>query len=175
MPRVRGTRTWSGAGRRTAAARGEAAATAYRLHRSTSGRALKTRPCHPYGGKAAELGGEPREMLLAAEDYSAVSRRVPLSKLYERGRALGIGVQVSADIRRNRVLSLDGSLRSVTLPVAGHVPVNDHCSGDERDVVPDDGLKLRRQEADLQGQQDYEHPHDRQDCGLCVSGQRWCR
>jgi hypothetical protein len=35
-------------------------------------------------------------MLLAADDYSAVSRRVPMSNLYERGRSLGIGVQVSA-------------------------------------------------------------------------------
>ena len=35
-------------------------------------------------------------MLLAADDYSAVSARVPLSNLYERGRSLGIGVQVSA-------------------------------------------------------------------------------
>jgi hypothetical protein len=35
-------------------------------------------------------------MLLAADDYSAVSGRVPLSNLYERGRSLGIGVQVSA-------------------------------------------------------------------------------
>ncbi|MGH3283082.1 MAG: hypothetical protein ACRDPD_00080, partial [Streptosporangiaceae bacterium] len=43
-----------------------------------------------------DLGAEPREMLLAADDYSAVSRRVPLSNLYERGRSLGIGVQVSA-------------------------------------------------------------------------------
>jgi hypothetical protein len=43
-----------------------------------------------------DLGAEPRQMLLAADDYSAVSRRVPLSNLYERGRALGIGVQVSA-------------------------------------------------------------------------------
>jgi hypothetical protein len=34
--------------------------------------------------------------VLAADDYSAVSRRVPLSNLYERGRSLGIGVQVSA-------------------------------------------------------------------------------
>jgi hypothetical protein len=34
--------------------------------------------------------------LLAADDYSAVSGRVPLSNLYERGRSLGIGVQVSA-------------------------------------------------------------------------------
>ena len=42
--------------------------------------------------------GEPRAILLAADDYSAVSGRVPLSNLYERGRSLGIGVQVSADI-----------------------------------------------------------------------------
>jgi hypothetical protein len=40
--------------------------------------------------------GEPRAMLLAADDYSAVSGRVPLSNLYERGRSLGIGLQVSA-------------------------------------------------------------------------------
>ena len=40
--------------------------------------------------------GEPRAMLLAADDYSAVSGRVPLSNLYERGRSLGIGMQVSA-------------------------------------------------------------------------------
>jgi hypothetical protein len=40
--------------------------------------------------------GEPRAILLAADDYSAVSGRVPLSNLYERGRSLGIGVQVSA-------------------------------------------------------------------------------
>ncbi|WP_300612915.1 hypothetical protein [Trebonia sp.] len=39
---------------------------------------------------------EPRAMLLAADDYSAVSRRVPLSNLYERGRSLGLGVMVSA-------------------------------------------------------------------------------
>jgi hypothetical protein len=32
-----------------------------------------------------------------------VSGRVPLSNLYERGRSLGIGVQVSAHIRRKRV------------------------------------------------------------------------
>ena len=38
----------------------------------------------------------PRAMLLAADDYSAVSRRVPLSNLYERGRSLGLGVMVSA-------------------------------------------------------------------------------
>ncbi|MBV9205363.1 MAG: hypothetical protein JO037_08145 [Actinobacteria bacterium] len=45
---------------------------------------------------ATALDGEPRAILLAADDYSAVSGRVPLSNLYERGRSLGIGVQVSA-------------------------------------------------------------------------------
>jgi hypothetical protein len=45
---------------------------------------------------AASRDGEPRSMLLAADDYSAVSRRVPLSNLYERGRSLGLGVMVSA-------------------------------------------------------------------------------
>ncbi len=45
---------------------------------------------------ATGLSGEQRTMLLAADDYSAVSRRVPMSNLYERGRSLGIGVQVSA-------------------------------------------------------------------------------
>ena len=45
---------------------------------------------------ATSGGGESRAMLLAADDYSAVAGRVPLSNLYERGRSLGIGVQVSA-------------------------------------------------------------------------------
>jgi hypothetical protein len=39
---------------------------------------------------------EPRAILLACDDYSAVSGRVPLWQLYERGRSLGLGVQVSA-------------------------------------------------------------------------------
>jgi hypothetical protein len=45
---------------------------------------------------ATDPFGPGRAMLLAADDYSAVSGRVPLSNLYERGRSLGIGVQVSA-------------------------------------------------------------------------------
>lgn len=44
----------------------------------------------------AATSGPSRRILLAADDYSAVSRRVPLSNLYERGRSLGLGVQVSA-------------------------------------------------------------------------------
>ena len=45
---------------------------------------------------ATSPAAERRAIVLAADDYSAVSRRVPLSNLYERGRSLGIGVQVSA-------------------------------------------------------------------------------
>ena len=45
---------------------------------------------------ATSRDGPQRAILLAADDYSAVSRRVPLSNLYERGRSLGIAVQVSA-------------------------------------------------------------------------------
>ena len=45
---------------------------------------------------ATDPAGPPRAILLAADDYSSVSGRVPLSNLYERGRSLGIGVQVSA-------------------------------------------------------------------------------
>ena len=45
---------------------------------------------------ATDPGTERRAILLAADDYSAVSRRVPISNLNERGRSLGLGVQVSA-------------------------------------------------------------------------------
>ncbi len=45
---------------------------------------------------ATDPDSERRAILLAADDYSAVSRRVHVSNLYERGRSLGLGVQVSA-------------------------------------------------------------------------------
>jgi len=45
---------------------------------------------------ATSRDGQPRQILLAADDYSAVSRRVPVWNLYERGRSLGLGVQISA-------------------------------------------------------------------------------
>jgi hypothetical protein len=45
---------------------------------------------------ATDMNAEPRQVLLACDDYSAVSGKVPLWQLYERGRSLGIGVQVSA-------------------------------------------------------------------------------
>lgn len=46
--------------------------------------------------RAATSHADRRKILLAADDYSAVSRRVPLANLYERGRSLGLGIQVSA-------------------------------------------------------------------------------
>jgi hypothetical protein len=45
---------------------------------------------------AATSAAPSRAMLLALDDYSAVSRKVPVQNLYERGRSLGLGVQVSA-------------------------------------------------------------------------------
>ncbi len=45
---------------------------------------------------ATSPGHRTPAILLACDDYSAVSGQVPLWQLYERGRSLGIGVQVSA-------------------------------------------------------------------------------
>jgi hypothetical protein len=41
-------------------------------------------------------GGQAREILLAVDEFSAVSRRLPIWQLYERARSLGLAVQVSA-------------------------------------------------------------------------------
>jgi hypothetical protein len=75
---------------------------------------------------ATDRRTEPRSILLAADDYSAVSRRVPLSNLYERGRSLGLGVMVSAqswqglgidDDERNRIAATaDGGLWVMQTP-----------------------------------------------------------
>ena len=40
--------------------------------------------------------GPSREILLAVDEFSAVSRRLPIWQLYERARSLGLAVQVSA-------------------------------------------------------------------------------
>jgi hypothetical protein len=40
--------------------------------------------------------GARREILLAVDEFSAVSRRLPIWQLYERARSLGLAVQVSA-------------------------------------------------------------------------------
>jgi hypothetical protein len=45
---------------------------------------------------AARGAGQDREILLAVDEFSAVSRRLPIWQLYERARSLGLAVQVSA-------------------------------------------------------------------------------
>jgi hypothetical protein len=44
----------------------------------------------------ATAGSQDREILLAVDEFSAVSRRLPVWQLYERARSLGLAVQVSA-------------------------------------------------------------------------------
>ena len=44
----------------------------------------------------ADGHGRQREVLLAVDEFSAVSRRLPIWQLYERARSLGLAVQVSA-------------------------------------------------------------------------------
>ena len=45
---------------------------------------------------ATGSAGARREILLAVDEFSAVSRRLPIWQLYERARSLGLAVQVSA-------------------------------------------------------------------------------
>src|SRR6202034_883369 len=45
---------------------------------------------------AGRAGGRDAEVLLAVDEFSAVSRRLPIWALYERARSLGLAVQVSA-------------------------------------------------------------------------------
>jgi hypothetical protein len=45
---------------------------------------------------ASRPAGGGREILLAVDEFSAVSRRLPVWQLYERARSLGLAVQVSA-------------------------------------------------------------------------------
>jgi hypothetical protein len=47
-------------------------------------------------GVSQPLVTQHREVLLAVDEFSAVSRRLPIWQLYERARSLGLAVQVSA-------------------------------------------------------------------------------
>jgi hypothetical protein len=55
---------------------------------------LASYAAHPPAG-SGPAGGR-REILLAVDEFSAVSRRLPIWQLYERARSLGLAVQVSA-------------------------------------------------------------------------------
>jgi hypothetical protein len=67
-----------------------------------------------------------REILLAVDEFSAVSRRLPIWQLYERARALGLAVQVSAqswqglgasdDERRRIAASAEGGIWLLRTP-----------------------------------------------------------
>jgi len=48
------------------------------------------------GSDGARSAGVRRDILLAVDEFSAVSRRLPIWQLYERARSLGLAVQVSA-------------------------------------------------------------------------------
>jgi hypothetical protein len=71
-------------------------------------------------------GQAPREVLLAVDEFSAVSRRLPIWTLYERARSLGLAVQVSAqswhglapdDTERYRIASAaDGGIWLLRTP-----------------------------------------------------------
>jgi len=70
--------------------------------------------------------GPGREILLAVDEFSAVSRRLPIWQLYERARSLGLAVQVSAqsweglapgdDVRYRIAATADGGIWLLRTP-----------------------------------------------------------
>jgi hypothetical protein len=91
---------------------------------------------------AAHGAGADREILLAVDEFSAVSRRLPIWQLYERARSLGLAVQVSAqswpglapgdDDRHRLAATADGGIWLLRTPhpepvtaLAGNRPVLD--------------------------------------------------
>jgi hypothetical protein len=91
---------------------------------------------------AAHAVGAHREILLAVDEFSAVSRRLPIWQLYERARSLGLAVQVSAqswqglapddDDRYRLATTADGGIWLLRTPhpepvtaLAGNRPVLD--------------------------------------------------
>jgi len=80
---------------------------------------------------AAHGPGAGREILLAVDEFSAVSRRLPIWQLYERARSLGLAVQVSAqswqglapddDDRYRLATTADGGIWLLRTPYPGPV------------------------------------------------------
>jgi hypothetical protein len=80
---------------------------------------------------ASYATGGGREILLAVDEFSSVSRRLPIWQLYERARSLGLAVQVSAqsweglagsDDERNRVAATaEGGIWLLRTPRPGPV------------------------------------------------------
>jgi hypothetical protein len=59
----------------------------------------------------ATAPSQDREILLAVDEFSAVSRRLPVWQLYERARSLGLAVQVSAQSREGLAAGEDERYR----------------------------------------------------------------
>ena len=78
------------------------------------------------GGSSPRGSTVKREILLAVDEFSAVSRRLPIWQLYERARSLGLAVQVSAqsweglgtstDERRRIAASAEGGIWLLRTP-----------------------------------------------------------
>ncbi|HXZ71299.1 MAG TPA: hypothetical protein VEH31_10600, partial [Streptosporangiaceae bacterium] len=90
----------------------------------------------------AQGPGSQREILLAVDEFSAVSRRLPIWQLYERARSLGLALQVSAqswpglaprdDDRYRIAATADGGIWLLRTPhpepatgLAGRLPATD--------------------------------------------------
>ena len=81
-----------------------------------------------YATRPARTRAGRREILLAVDEFSAVSRRLPIWQLYERARSLGLAVQVSAqswqglaadDDERYRIAATaDGGIWLLRTPVS---------------------------------------------------------
>ena len=68
---------------------------------------------------ASPAGGARREILLAVDEFSAVSRRLPIWQLYERARSLGLAVQVSAQSWQGLAADEDERYRVATTADGG--------------------------------------------------------
>jgi hypothetical protein len=64
-------------------------------------------------------GGGDAEILLAVDEFSAVSRRLPIWQLYERARSLGLAVQVSAQSWQGLAADEDERYRIATTADGG--------------------------------------------------------
>jgi hypothetical protein len=62
---------------------------------------------------------QPRQVLLAVDEFSAVSRRLPIWQLFERARSLGLGVQVSAQSWHGLAAREDDRYRLATTAEGG--------------------------------------------------------
>ena len=68
---------------------------------------------------ASYATGGGREILLAVDEFSSVSRRLPIWRLYERARSLGLAVQVSAQSWEGLAGSDDERYRVATTAEGG--------------------------------------------------------